>query len=201
MQNNIFKMKMNQKYGMTLIEVLIVVSILTMLGVVLYNSLSLGLKVWKKTQQVNTVEDLTIFFDKFTQDIHNILSHEKLILDGAEGRFIFPTIVRVSMGNDEEDIVDQIGQVEYSFDLLRHAIIRKQASYGQAQRHEFSSDRVLVSGVSQFHLKYIYITDKGERITDVPIDGIPSFIEVEVVFSDALGKRSINKTVTVPAGN
>jgi prepilin-type N-terminal cleavage/methylation domain-containing protein len=201
MQNNIPQMGLHRKQGMTLIEVLIVISILTMLGMVLYNSLSLGLKVWKKTQQVNTVEDLTIFFDKLTQDLHNILSHEKLILDGAEGRFIFPTIVRVALGNDEENLVDQIGQIEYSFDLLHHAIIRKQASYGQAQRHEFSSERVLVSGVSQFRLKYIYITDKGERITDVPIDGIPSFIEVEVVFSDALGKRSIQKTIIVPAGN
>lgn len=188
--------------GMTLVEILIVVSILGMLSLALFNALSVGLRVWKKAQEVHAEEDIVILFDKLTADLHNVYLYSKIHFEGGFHSFAFPALVRVQVEDQNKEPAwdEQMGKIEYSYDGSRHAILRRQADYGQALKGTYDEPRVLMSGVKALRFHYLYSTDEGEKWSDVILEGVIAGVDVEVVFEEAFKERVIRKSINIPLG-
>ena len=190
---------------MTFIELTIVVSLISLLSLAIFNALSNGIKIWNKSNQLVLEEDVSIFFDKLTSDLHNAIIFSKLDFDGGETRFTFPAIIKVlpdpNSGLPADEYVDQIGLVQYYFDVTNRAVYRRQANYGQALKKEFNEPQKLVSSVEKFRFKYVYLTDNEEIISNNVLEILPSGLEVEVTFLDQKQEKTMTKIIDILIGS
>ncbi len=199
LKNNYFK---KSRRAMTLVEILIVVSVLGMLSLAMFNALSVGLRVWKKAQAVHIEEDIVILFDKLTTDLHNVYLYSKIDFEGNLHAFAFPAMVRIQVEDPNKEPVwdEQMGKIEYNYDISRHAILRRQADYGQALKGMYDEPQVLIEGVKALRFHYLYITDEGEKWSDTILEGLMAGVDVEVVFEEAFRERVIRKSINIPLG-
>ena len=91
--NKLNSRRLLSRRAMTLMEILIVVSLIAMMSVAIFNALSNGMKIWKRSQQMVIEEDIAVFFDKIAHDIRNAFVFSQFRFEGDELRFAFPTMV------------------------------------------------------------------------------------------------------------
>jgi len=190
------------RHGMTIIEMLIVVSLVSMISLALYHSLINGLKVWEESRRLIIEEDVAIFLDKLSQDLRNVSQYSKITIEGNEYRFSFPTIVRTQAdaysGLPKDAYVDQLGKVEYYYDILKDSIFRRQANYSQAMNERFQPSQLLAKSIERFNFRYYYLTRDGKMTSVDVLDVCPSGVEVEVEFFDKQGLRVMRKYIDIP---
>lgn len=187
------KLFAQSKIGMTLIEILIVVSLISMVSLSLFTFLSQGLQVWKKSQEFRVEQDVALFFDRLTDDVRNLLLYSVLPITGNESEISFSGIVH--SGDLQEE---QIGVINYRFDFDKNVVWRRQADYGESLRKEFSAEREVLSGVKKVRFTYVYLTDIDVVKSRSMYDNLPHSIEVEVVLADKYGERVIKKIIDLP---
>ncbi len=191
--------------GMTLMEILIVVSLIAMTSVAIYSALSNGLRVWERSQQLVIEEDVAIFFDKFSQDLRNAFRYSMFKFEGGQQRITFPTIIHMladkRSGLPQKEYVDQPGKVEYYYDGLEDILYRRQANYSQALNGHFFKKRALIHGVEAVKFSYFYYAEGREIYSPDVLETYPSRVEVEVEFSDKQGKKKMNRFIDIPLGS
>jgi prepilin-type N-terminal cleavage/methylation domain-containing protein len=197
---------LKKKNAMTLIETLIVVSLVGLLGLAIYQSLANGIRIWDRSREIVTEEDVIVFFDKINTDLRNAFFYSKIRFEGGEYRFTFPTLVytpqdtRIS-DRSEDEYVDQIGKVEYYYDFNEDAVFRRQANYSQALNEQFGEPRKMVGSIGRIKFNYYYLTGDGEIYSTEVYDTIPEGIEIEIEFEDNSGKRIMRKFLDIPVGS
>jgi len=195
----------NKQRGMTLLEILIVVSLISIISIVLFSSLATGLRVWERSRRSLIEQDIVIFLDKISQDIRNSFIYSLIPFQGGEDRLSFPTIVYIPAdpysGLSEGTYVDQIGKVEYYFEILDKGLYRRAANYSQAISDLYGTPRKLVEIIDQLKFHYYYLSEKGELYSRATLEGVPLGVEISVVFSDSLGERVMRKYIDVPLGS
>jgi hypothetical protein len=193
------------KTGLTLIEILLAVTLSTLAGVCVYHSLSTGINVWKRSQQLDVEEDIVILFEKLSADLYNSFLFTQIKFEGNEFRVAFPTMVYTAadkrLNLAEDQYVDQIGKVEYFYDIGQDKIFRRDANYSQAVQERYNEPRLMASSVSNVRFRYYFMTDTGELSSTEILDVLPTGIEIEVEFSDQKGKRSMKKFIAIPVGS
>ncbi len=197
--------KVSQRCGLTLIEVLITVSLISLLSLVLYTSLVNGMKVWKKSQELVAEEDIVIFFDKIGADLRNVVSYEGLSCLGTETSFAFPALVSVladpNSGFRQDEYVDQIGTVKYFFDKETGSLYREVANYSLALKGDFLSKRKIAGNITDFRLQYFSI-EKNKEVKSKEIEEIiPYAVKIEVQFTDGKQPKVLNKYISIPLGH
>ena len=185
-------------------EMLIVVSLLSLIGLALYKSLANGIKVWERSQRLVKEEDVALFFEKLTQDLRNTYLYSRIKFEGNELGFSFPAYVKTladARGHSPRgEYIEQMGRVEYAFDPNKDIIYKRQANYGQALDNHYQPEQVLVRSVERVKFNYFYWTKKEELYSQDVLDVPPSGVEVELEFSDKLGRRSMRKFIEIPVG-
>jgi prepilin-type N-terminal cleavage/methylation domain-containing protein len=201
----VYLKKSRQKIAMTLIEMLIVVSIVAVLSAALYQALGGGIRVWHKANEVIIEEDVLVFFEKFNRDINNICFFSQFSLSGGEMSFSFPSILQVYGDKNNPsvagNIIDQIGMVEYYFDLNNRQIARRQADYPRSLEYKWDEPLPLLKNVKQFRFQYFYQTDNGEHISDIAQNAIPAGVELKLEIEGTRGVRTFERYFNIPMGN
>ncbi|KKS44751.1 MAG: hypothetical protein UV05_C0001G0011 [candidate division CPR1 bacterium GW2011_GWA2_42_17] len=186
-------------------EVLLVVSLISIINIALYNALVNGLRIWERSQRLVVEQDLAVFFDKIAQDLRNSFLYSRIKFNGNDHRFSFPTRVHILADPKSDSPIDQyisqLGRVEYYFDTIEKKIYRHQANYGQALSEEFSRPTALVNAVETVEFQYIYLTDNEEIVSREVLDIPPSGVDIEVHFSDSGVQKSVRKLIAVPIGS
>jgi len=204
MKTNSFNTRQN-KAGMTLMEILIVVSLIALLGGAIYNSLANGIRVWERNHEVVIEEDIAILFEKINRDIRNTFPFTKIWFEGNAYSVSFATIVRTKadseVSSDENEYINQIGRVEYYFDSNKKGIFKKQSNYSQAIKEEYGQEQKLVSPVDEFNIRYFYMADNEEVVSTEVLESFPTGLEIEVKFSDKYGQKVLKKVFNIPIGS
>lgn len=192
------------KAGVTFVEMLIVVSIFALVSVSLYSALANGIRVWDKSKRIVVEEDLAIFFDKISQDLHNVMLYSDIRYSGSMSRFAFPTLITTEADrrSSERDAgyVRQIGKVEYYYDPTKDSVVRRESNFSQALAENYGKQEYLAKSIERIHFQYYYLTDTGPIYSEQILDGFPSGVEVKIEFRDDLGKREMKKFIEVPVG-
>lgn len=191
--------------GMTLMEILLVVSLVSMISLALYKSLANGIKVYQRSQRMIVEEDIAVFLDRLTGDLRNTFLFSQIAFEGSELKLSFPTIVRVPADPSSDyppgEYIDQIGRVEYSFELYDDKLFYKVSDYGQGIDQNFNEPRVLLQNIKNIRFGYISITPEGEVVNPSAYGTLPATVQVEIEFSDEWGKKSIVREIDIPAGS
>ena len=194
-----------RRSGFTLIEILLVISLLAMIGAAVYRSFSNGLKVWDHSRKLIIEEDIAIFFEKFSDDLHNSFAYSRIPFEGREDHLKFATIVTAKadakLKMEEGALLSRIGQVEYYFDPGQRILYKRQANYGQALRHGSGSERPLLARINDIKFLYYFGDSSGKLSTTKSINNVPAAVLVDVEFTDDGNPRTMKKLVNIPMGS
>ncbi len=195
--------------GLTLVEMLLVVSLMSVLALTLYQCLMYGLKIWERSQKLSMEEDIALFLDKIDRDLTNSFSYSLFKFEGRENRVLFPTMIRTLDDRTdrikEPEYIDQLGQVEYYFNKPRKALYRRQANFGQALDGKFDKEYKLMEGVQSVNFFYYsaFAEGPGQDVEISPFaETIPLAIRIDIEFADEVGqKRRLSKLINIPVGS
>jgi hypothetical protein len=194
-------MKLKSK-AFTLVEVLLVSSLLAISGVAILRSFGNGLKLWDKAQRLNREAEVEIFFDKVAEDLRSAVPISGLAFKGMGSQISFPAVVitqaDTKSSRAEEGLIDQIGAVQYRFDAAQHAIFRRQANYSQAMKGQWAQEeRSIVAGIDALDIEYEVASDKGFSFKSALDEGVPSGLTVEVHFTDDNGEHQLKRYLPI----
>ncbi len=188
--------KKKNKTGMTLVELLITLTILSVISLAVYASLNSGLKIWKRVNQPMAHEDLDIFFDRFGHDLRNCARFTGISFTGTEERVEFPTILpSPRLGGDV------IGRVSYAYDPQAKALTRVQQDFSQIHSGEESSKTQSIPDLGLVKFRY-YVYDKETKEyswrEDFLEGDFPSAVRIELELGDGPQAQSFTRTVSIP---
>jgi len=176
---------------MTLIEILLVISLMAMIGMVTYQALSSGLRAWGRGQQLVVEADVAIVFDRWAGELRNAFVSSQFGFEGDAEHVVFPTVIVTredrKKNSGSTEFVPQIGQVSYEFDRAGSRVLRREANYSQALDGSWGLPRVMVSSVSGLIFRYGYLADKRMDLKPDTKQGIPDAVEVTVEFREKNG--------------
>jgi prepilin-type N-terminal cleavage/methylation domain-containing protein len=190
--------------GFTLIEILLVSALFSMCAIAIFRTFVSGVKLWEHAQRFSVQEDVSIFFDKLSEDLRNSFYYSKIKFNGMETQVSFPAFVLtpadVNSSRKQEGVVDQIGAVKYYIDYEEHKLYRSQANYGQALQGKFQESRAIINAIDGIRFRYYYPDKKGLQAYAKAQDAIPSGVLVEVKFHDETSERTMSRFIGIPAG-
>jgi len=143
--------------GFSLVELLIVSSLVAIIGLALYSAFNNGILIWQKVNQGLAAEDAGIFFDKITHDLKNSFNFASIKATGTDISITFPTLIKFK---DKEGAKDGIGQVSYFFDKKNELLCRRQSNYSEIYQGRGYNDQDSVKNVTRLKFQYYYYDSK-----------------------------------------
>lgn len=202
-KKNIRERVIRRAGGITMVETLLVVGFMSMIGLATYQALSNGLKVWAFSQHIGAEQDIMMALDRMTGDLKNSFAFSGMEFQGTEQRLSFPTMIYAPQDRRKRKVdseyLTQMGYVEYTFDSMESAFLRRQANYAQALKEKFEGSRVLVQGIRSLSFRYYYAQGKqGDFFSDTN-QGRPTAVEVTFAFDDRTGQtQEMKRFVYLP---
>jgi len=190
--------------GFTMVETILVMGLLATISIAIFSTLSNGLKIWKRGYQSVLEEDLLIFFDKMSHDLHNAVDFTQLPLAGKTDSFTFATIIRTPADAKlslDNEYVKQIGKVGYYFDAAQKGIFRRQANYSLALENKYNQERLLAVDVRSVKFQYYYRKTKQFQLLPETTAQLPSAVRVTVDFGSTRHPQSMVKLIPIPVGS
>ncbi len=128
--------KVLRKKGITLVEILLVASIMTFVGLGIYKTFTSGITVWKWIEANRPDGEVLIFFDKVSSDLRNYCDIASSDFNGSSFSVSFlvhnPEYLVVSENAQSALLFqdDAISRIEYVYIPERKEIRRKMYKYG-----------------------------------------------------------------------
>lgn len=190
--------------GFTMIEILLVVSLMGVIALALFHSLSNGLKIWDRSCQFVMEENNDILFERLAQELRNTFSYSLLGFDGKETSIKFATSIHTAadrkLGLKPGSVVERMGLAEYYFDPGKKTIYKRQANYGQALDHKMGAEIPVIRHVKSLKFLYFFLDDEGNVEQTKSISRIPVAVQIEVENESGEVRGSAVKLVNIPVG-
>lgn len=182
--------------GFTLIEMLVVSSMIVVISLAIYSSFSNGLKIWERANKTIPEEDLNILFDRFTADVRNSFNFEGIEFVGEDDRLEFITLVESKRLGFKS-----VGQVRYYYDSISGAIKKEVRDFSHIYRDDEGVIKYITKSVKSVKFFY-YILDPEKKSyfwLEETDDGVlPSAIRMVVELKDEDEIVEFTKTVNIP---
>ena len=153
------------KDAFTLMEMLLVTSLVSLVAVAVFGVFNNGLRLWAKGVALDHEGQMAIAIDKIGQDLRSTVAIDNIPFNATEMRMAFPSLVMTEADKNsnraKEGIIDQIGAIEYRFEPGEGKIYRRQANYAQALKKQWSDSQEIMAGIEEFKLSFYYSGSKG----------------------------------------
>ena len=185
----------------TLLEMLLVVTIMALAAVAVAAAAASGLRVYQRAREYSELHvDLLLGLERCERDLRNVFPYEEIGFSGSPQELSFPGLVRV---RGEAGTVTQVpGRIFYAIDAVEHTFTYRQQEYAAATAKEGGTPgeaTVLAHDVAQlaFHYfaydtdtKQYYWTDHWDRAA-----GLPQAVRLDL--TPALADNSVTWTRTI----
>ena len=194
---------MKRNRGFTLVEVLLVISLVAIVALALYATFSSGVRVMSLVDQAAEEEDLNIFFEKFSRDLQNTFHYATIPFLGQGDRLSFATSIQTDMrlGGGRG-----VGRVTYAYDPSERAILRTQEDINQIFEEQTGQAQKVFFPLSSFRLEYYrYDAVKNsyewkEEWEETEEKIIPLAVKVLLRLQEEKGEKDVTRTVAIPVG-
>jgi len=195
--------------GYMLIELLFVITLVSIVGLGIYSMFDSGIRVVERVTSTVREEDLNIFFEKFSRDLQNSFPYIGIPFEGVKDKLAFATTIQTV---PELGFNQGIGRVRYFYDRSERAIHRAQEHMSQVFEEEESKSTPVLNGVFSLNFKYYeYVPGENaykwteerkstEEKTSVVKGKIPVAVKIQLEFDDEGKKRSVTRTIAAPVG-
>jgi len=190
--------KVRNSKGLTLIELLLVVSLLGVVSVVIYTTLSKGIMIWGRVQNEVSLENANIFLERYSEDIRNSYAYSSIRFIGQKTLFECPTIVYT-----KELEAKTIGQVSYMYDARNKTLTRAFKDISMLYRGkdgEISSELENIEAASFEYYKYDTETNNYVWMERWSEEKMPLAVRLKLIINDGTKKIRYAKTVSILSG-
>ncbi len=195
----------NFKRAFTLIEMLLVASLLSVTGLAVYHAIANGLRVWEYSRRYSAEEDAAIFFEKINSDLQNAYRYSQISFEGKADKIFIPTVVRVMADSNTADkgqMIEQMGAAEYFYQKGKKTIYRRISNYSQAlkAKHKLQAQPVATS-IEGLRFTYFFLEDGKLKPKKSVSKDLPKSVQVEIDFAEVGGNiRHLQRLINIPVG-
>jgi len=185
--------------GVTLIELLIVIVLLSVVSMAVYATFNNGIKIWQKLNTPVEGEDLGIFFDKFTRDLANGFKFSAIPFSGREDTFQLATLV-----NSPRLGRNTVGEVVYYYDRGSKTLNRKELDFSQVYKGEEPASNQQLSNVKSLNFQYYYYDKEKKEYSwhgEWSKEALPVAVKVELEINYGKENIKVTKTAPIPVGS
>lgn len=188
--------------GWTLVELLIVTTLLPVVAMTAFGSFSAGAKLWKSLGQEVPEEDVVILHRKISADLETAIRYKSIGCEGDRVSFSFPGRV------DAEEKLGgglALGKVTWSYDAEGQAIFRRQRNIHDLHEEADGLNQRQAGRVSAFSMEYLLL-DKEKKTYrwaeewSVEDGSLPIAVRVALAIERAGRTREYEFSFPVPAG-
>jgi hypothetical protein len=188
--------------NLTLIELLVAVSLLTLVGMALFAVFSCGLRALVKAEaQPVSAGTTLLFLETMERDVRSAMTFEPLAFAGQGGGVGFPALVEDAVG---EKSAWRPGFIRYRFDAEKRQLIREVFTFSQAVRKaDGTGHKMILAGVDGVAFRYAGNYAAENPAWDIAwnsVDSFPEKIRVELTFGSGSEKRLLSRMISVPVG-
>ena len=137
--------------GFSLLELLLVMTLLPIVFFSVYSNFSTGFKIWARVVRQTPEEDVDIFYYKARKDLENMQRFAAIPFDGDKEAVSFAATVQAP---PELGGASGIGQVSFTYDPDHHTVLRESKDYSQLYEEHPGTQSVLLKNVASFELSY-----------------------------------------------
>ena len=190
--------------GFTLVELLVTISLVSLVVAVCAATLSGAFRVWQRLTATGTQQSWALLaFDRLRQDLHSIRHFAPIPFEGAYDQMSFPALIPVMLevtSDGEKELVesDELGRRGYFFDSMQRRLCRSEHSYRRL-RHARLRERCaeVLTGVERVRFAYCAGASDGNRAEWVSAwssPTTPSAVKIDVEYREPPASRPTTRS-------
>ena len=186
--------------GFTLVELLLAITVFSIVIVGIYSSLALGIKVHRRSAVMGgDYTDMGLVYDVMTRDLRSIVAISGVYMQCESDNIYFYSAQPNYSGSRD------LNKITYSWKGSRNEVsfFRLKESYIDSMQKEYKESEEILSGMLTFNFKYGYYKEVGvdERElvwkNDWKEESIPKMVKIEMSKND----EYFEKVIVCPTGN
>ncbi|HTL71274.1 MAG TPA: prepilin-type N-terminal cleavage/methylation domain-containing protein [Candidatus Eisenbacteria bacterium] len=187
----------------TLIELLLVMTLLPILAFAVYANFNSGFRIWKAANQEVPEEACALFYRRGDADFRNLVRYSALPFEGGSSEVAFCAGVAApaELGGDRG-----LGQVRYFYDDDKKALFREEKNFSEVHKERPGRVTLVLEHVERFSLEYFAVTQQKdvyawtEEWTGRKPEELPLAVRFSFDRSGPAGNRTDTRTFQVGAG-
>ncbi len=193
-------MNTSHKRGLTLLELIIVTSLIAVISLVLFSTFQNGMKIFRKACDASSGEEINIMLERIKADIHNCFAYSDEKMKGTETNLMFPTLVHARWLNRRTT-----GSVSYFYDKASGVLTREEWDYSAQFLKNEPSSKESARNIRSCTFSYCIFDPAKMQIVctrewnreDVPA---PQFVTVALTYYDGMREHEYGMSILVPVG-
>jgi len=147
--------------GFTFVELLIALTIFSIIAVSVYSVFRVGVKLWRSNSAAfDSSRAARYFFDTAASDMRNAFIYPGMDIAGTSDSFSFMTLVTVGVVDSSPHV--EIARVSYIFDKEAGVVRRKVAGREEGFDETYAKTTEFPSVEGRFNFSYCYKPKSGE---------------------------------------
>ena len=192
------------KQGFTLVELLVIASILAMIAVAVFSTFASGLNVYTRIKTYKRAKiDVLLSLEKIEKDLRNTFRFSGIDFSGEAKRVDFPGLIkdRDPKGNE----VISLGRVSYYLNTETGSLTKEEQSYFfTIPENSEARDKVKPLAVAEdVNFSYYYFdatTQKyGWKNSWNKAEGVPTAVKIEINIRNGSETVQVSRSVFIPA--
>jgi len=209
MQRN--KKKFYRKKAFTLIEILISVTVVSLIGVTLYSVFANGINAWRRGNENGNYErNIRFTSEKIARELRNVFKFSEIAFEGTEDSVMFPALILSKPNYDEDNTKAhyEVGRIAYFYDKGKDVLYREEKVFPEVVNEEkIDEGKVLIQNLSKLEFNYCYLDNatgtykwKNDWKKEEQ-DSIPQAVKMKLSFKKGVAKEDeFSRIIFIPIG-
>ncbi|OGQ48394.1 MAG: hypothetical protein A3H42_02905 [Deltaproteobacteria bacterium RIFCSPLOWO2_02_FULL_46_8] len=172
---------LENKNGFMLIEMLLVVSIVAVIALAIYSSLSAGVHIWKRLDRGAGEMHLFLALEKMQKNLRNSFAFKAIGFEGAENEISFPGLVLVKTDKEGEVFHQEPGRIRYYYSAASQSLCLEKTSYIDWIKGIKKECQKEIQGVKKIAFEY---QDSHSWKTSWKQNKVPQAVRLKTVMAD-----------------
>lgn len=185
------------KTAFTLIELVLVVTLLSVVSLTMYAVFNSGIKIWQKINRQLPYEDVAIFLDKFSHDLRNSFKSSAIIFSGRQENLEFATMV-----NSRRLQKTTVGRAAYFYDSQAMALSRQLDDYSRVSGGSDAGVIQSLQNVKSLKFQYYFFDAETKQYfwrQEYAGDSLPLAVSIELEVQDGSQTHNFLQRINIPS--
>ncbi|MFH1578368.1 MAG: type II secretion system protein GspJ [Candidatus Omnitrophota bacterium] len=185
--------------GFTLIEMLVVLTMFSLIGLAIFTTLANGINIWQRMNQTVKQDDINIFFDRIAGELRNTFEFSTIGFQGNQDKIAFVTLVTTEGPGGFYET--GIGQVAYFYIKGDEQLNKRVRSYSQTFEGDSGNNQTLLDDVRSLEFAYYFYDQKAKEYLwqeECIGEGLPLAVRIKLELRSDQQIEMIIRTIDIP---
>jgi len=190
------------KHAFTFVELLVVVSLFSILSLTVYATFASGMRMWSRIQDTSLIQrKVSLGLEKFSLELRQALDFSKIGFTGKSNEISFPFLADSVIQDGPSNGVVTVKEIlRITYFLEQKTLFRKLDTFKDIlEEKEQAKIKTLLSDIEDLKFSFAYREEGKDQYswkdTWDKEEGIPVIVKMELKIKDA----QITEAITIPA--